>query len=179
MTSEGGAGATLAPLIVTLRMDAASAAHFPAHRNWLDAHVTLFHALPGEAIGPVMADIADVAAATPPFVLRTDRVLFFGAGVAFALASVEADALRRSLAGRWSGLLGRQDRAWRGPLHITVQNKTDAATARALHDRLVVDFVPRDVQATGIDVWHYEGGPWRHAATTAFGGESGCARRRW
>ena len=43
------------PLVVTLllepsaqeRFDRVRAAHFPAERNHLAAHVTLFHALPG------------------------------------------------------------------------------------------------------------------------------------
>lgn len=47
------------PLIVTLaldeqaqaRFDALRSRHFPPDRNVLDAHVTLFHALPGEQEG--------------------------------------------------------------------------------------------------------------------------------
>ena len=45
-----------APLILTLKLDQASftrldalrQAHFPPERNWLSAHLTLFHHLPGD-----------------------------------------------------------------------------------------------------------------------------------
>ena len=79
------------------------------------------------------------------------------------------DALRIALAGRWSALLGRQDRDRRSALHITVQNKVTPAAARALHAQLQGSFVPEHVPAVGLDVWHYEGGPWRAAAAYAFG----------
>lgn len=175
-----GADRIEAPLIVTLRMgDAAAArftalrrAHFPPHRSWLDAHVTLFHALPGAALAGVLADARDAALAQPRFEMRSERLLFLGAGVAFALASPEGVALRAALALRWAPLLGRQDRARRNALHITVQNKVAPAAARALHDELRAHFVPEAVPAVGIEVWHYEGGPWRAAGSFDFGREA-------
>ncbi|NUZ06581.1 2'-5' RNA ligase family protein [Piscinibacter koreensis] len=166
------------PLIVTLRLGEPAAAqfsalrraHFPAHRNWLDAHVTLFHALPGAAIDRVLADAAEVARSRSALTLRVERVLFLGAGVAYAPASPQADGLRAELARRWTDLLGRQDRAKRGPLHITVQNKVAPNVARALHAELVRHFEPTDISATGLEVWHYEDGPWRAAADYPFSG---------
>lgn len=173
----------LAPLIVTLRMDPDAAArftalrraHFPAHRNWLDAHITLFHALPGEQVDAVLGDVAEVAARTAPFTMPVERVVFLGAGVAYALGSPEAQRLRRALAQRWDALLGRQDRAKTGPLHITVQNKVAPAVARALHDRLAGEIAPVEVRATGLEVWHYEGGPWRLATSLPFVSSGVCA----
>ena len=170
--------APVAPLVVTLQMGEEAAArftdlrrtHFPAHRNWLDAHVTLFHALPGTAIDAVLADVADAATRRAPFSMRLERVLFLGAGVAYALASPEADRLRSTLAHRWAALLGRQDRARRSALHITVQNKVAPGLARALYEQLSAGFEPEDVPAVGVQVWHYAGGPWRPAASYPFGG---------
>ena len=169
------------PLVVTLRLGDAAAArftalrhsHFPPHRNWLEAHVTLLHALPGSALESVLADAREAALAQPPFTMRGERVLFLGAGVAFALASAEGFALRAALAQRWAALLGCPDQARRTALHGTVQNKVAPATARALHDDLRARFVPEDVPAVGLDVWHYEGGPWRAAASFAFTGVAG------
>lgn len=174
----------LPPLIVTLRMDASAAArftalrraHFPVHRNWLDAHITLFHALPGEHLSAVLGDISEVAAGTAPFAMQVDRVVFLGAGVAYALHSPDAARLRRTLALRWHALLGRQDRAKNGPLHITVQNKVAPAVARSLHAMLVSEFVAEEILATGLDVWHYEGGPWRLAKGFAFEGTAARVR---
>ncbi len=165
-------------LIVTLRMDAEAAArltalrqaHFPPERNFLDAHITLFHALPVGSMDTVLRDAADRAGATEAFPLRVDRVLFLGAGVAYGMTSPEATGLRGALAARWEPLLGRQDRHWHGRLHVTVQNKVPSEAARRLQAELQRDFAPHAVGATGLQVWHYVGGPWRHAATFPFKG---------
>lgn len=165
-------------LIVTLQMDPAAAArftalrrqHFPAHRNWLDAHITLFHALPVGSVDLVLRDAQALASSTEPFGLRVDRVQFLGAGVAYALSSGQAVRLRSALAERWSSLLGPQDRAKRGALHITVQNKVPPAIARQLQGELEQVFEPHDIAAVGIQVWYYVGGPWRHAATFPLSG---------
>lgn len=152
------------------RFTALRQAHFPAHRNWLDAHITLFHALPGEHLPRVLDDVARMAAVTAPFFLHVDRVLFLGGGVAYGITSADAEKLRRTLAAGWDALLSRQDRARHGPLHITVQNKVPSTVARALHDERLRDFAPERILATGIDVWHYEGGPWRLARQVPFNG---------
>ena len=163
-------------LIVTLQMEPSASArfsalrraHFPPQRNWLDAHITLFHALPAASLDVVLRDSAALAAATPAFALRVDRVLFLGAGVAYALSSPRAADLRSALAERWQDLLGPQDRNKRGPLHVTVQNKVAPAKARYLQSELEQAFSPHEVGATGLQVWHYMGGPWKHAATFSF-----------
>ena len=168
--------ATPTPLILTLQMDTASAAtftqlrrqHFPPTRNWLDAHMTLFHSLPLVASEEILQDVAELATETRAFSMRVERVRFLGAGVAFDLTSPNALELRRSLAERWRRLLGRQDMQWRGPLHVTVQNKVRPEVARALHDELTRDFVPRDVSATGLELWRYLGGPWQAMGTWGF-----------
>ncbi|RZM04584.1 MAG: 2'-5' RNA ligase family protein [Variovorax sp.] len=163
-------------LIITLRMDPGAAerftrlrqAHFPAHRNWLAAHVTFFHALPLAALDDVLRDVADVAGRTDAFRMDVDRVLFLGQGVAYGITSARAKSLRGELAARWEALLGRQDRAWHGRLHVTVQNKVEPAVARELHARLQRELEMHDIGATGLQVWEYVGGPWRHVATFPF-----------
>ena len=167
-------------LIVTLQMDAAAAArftalrqaHFPAERNWLAAHITLFHALPLAATDTVLADVADLAGATHAFAMCVDRVVSLGGGVAYALASPQALRLRDTLAARWDALLGRQDRGWQRRLHITVQNKVVPAAASALLAQLERDFVADAIAATGIAVWHYIGGPWQPVAAFAFAAQT-------
>ncbi|WPB55386.1 2'-5' RNA ligase family protein [Xylophilus sp. GOD-11R] len=173
-------------LIVTLQMDEASAArftelrrqHFPPERNWLEAHITLFHALPVASLHTVLQDAAAVAGRTDAFRLRVDRVHFLGAGVAYAMSSPEALAVRATLAEAWLPLLGRQDLAWRGPLHVTVQNKVQPPVARRLQAELEQGFQPHDVGAVGLQVWHYEGGPWRAAAAFSFAGRDTVIDRR-
>lgn len=154
------------PLILTLRLDAASRerfdalrrAHFPPGRNHLAAHVTLFHALPAEHADAVRADLAE-ATDRAPFAVEVAGLRPLGRGVAYVLRSPELDALRAALADRWRPWLTPQD-AQRFSAHVTVQNKESPAAARALLDELTAGFVPGTARAEGLDLWRYAGGPW-------------------
>jgi 2'-5' RNA ligase len=170
---EGGRSST-SPLIVTLLLDEAAqqrfdrlrAAHFPAARNHLRAHVTLFHALPGEQLAAVRDQLA-AAAARAPFDVAVTGVRSLGRGVALDLAAPELTTLRRSLAGAFDPWLTRQDRQWSRP-HVTVQNKVEPDVARALLAELSAAFVPETVTARGLALWHYRGGPWDPEAEFPF-----------
>jgi 2'-5' RNA ligase len=162
------------PLIVTLLLDDAAqqrfdrlrTAHFPAGRNHLRAHVTLFHALPGELATEVRAALAE-AASRPVFDVAVTGVRFLGRGVAYDLAAAELTELRASLAARFAASLTRQDRQWSRP-HVTVQNKVDPTVARALHADLSAAFEPGSVTARGLGLWRYLGGPWQPDAQYHF-----------
>ncbi len=164
-----------APLILTLLLDEESqarfdrlrAAHFPAERNFLQAHVTLFHALPGEQLDTVRADLA-AAAGRPGFEVAVTGVRFLGRGVAYDLASAELDGVRRGLADAWASWLTPQDRQ-KHRAHVTVQNKVSPEVARALHQRLSATFAPGAATATGLGLWRYLGGPWEPVGVFAFG----------
>ena len=165
------------PLILTLTLDAASQAwfearrrtHFPAARNFLAAHLTLFHALPAAEAPEILTVLAAEAAARPPLALAVERVLFLGAGVAYALESTELRALHRQLQSRWQPHLTPQDRQPLRP-HVTVQNKVPPAAARALHGQLTAEFLPFAATGTGLHLWTYRGGPWESRAGWPFGG---------
>jgi 2'-5' RNA ligase len=162
------------PLIVTLlldprsqhRFDALRTAHFPPERNHLAAHVTLFHALPGEAQQRVTADLTELAR-RPPFPVAVPGLRSLGRGVAYVLDSEELVSLHRELAARWRDVLTRQDSQ---PLraHVTVQNKVTPDSARRLLADLQSDFVPYEVQAEGLSLWRYLGGPWEPIAVERF-----------
>jgi 2'-5' RNA ligase len=162
------------PLIVTLaldalaqqRFDALRTAHFPPERNHLAAHVTLFHALPGEQEEQVRRDLAE-AAARPDFDLRVTGLRSLGRGVAYVLQSEELTRLRQDLRDRWEPWLTPQD-AHRHSPHVTVQNKVEPAQARALLAELQRDFTPYDVTATGLALWRYLGGPWEPVVAERF-----------
>jgi len=162
------------PLIVTLLLDPAAQAafdalrrrHFPPERNHLASHVTLFHALPGEQATQVEADLAQ-AATRDPFPVTVSGVRPLGRGVAYALDSAELSALHRDLAAAWASWLTAQDRQPLRP-HVTVQNKVDPDTARALHASLAATFSPYAVQAAGLGLWRYLGGPWEAVSTWPF-----------
>ena len=162
------------PLILTLlleeaaqqRFDRLREQHFPRERNHLAAHVTLFHALPGEHLDAVRADLAE-AAGRPSFDVAVTGVRFLGRGVAYSLASDDVAALRSRLVASWQPWLTPQDRQKHAP-HVTVQNKVQPAVARALHEQLLAGFVPWTVRARGLGLWRYLGGPWEPVAEFTF-----------
>ncbi len=165
-----------APLIVTAELpdDLAAwttrlrRAHFPPERNFLDAHVTLFHALPPSAETEVRDLLAACARQTPP-AARLDGVMNLGRGTALRIASPALDAIRARLAEQLGGLLTAQDR--HSPrLHVTIQNKVDPAAARALQDEFAASFVPRSFAFCGLALHYYRGGPWEFVHRWRFRG---------
>ncbi len=163
-----------APLILTLalaardqaRFDRLRQTHFPPERNVIQAHVTLFHHLPGDALDPIRADL-DACCVIPPFPVAVTGLRSLGRGVAFSLASAELAALRRSLAQHWHADLTAQDRQGFRP-HITVQNKVAPEQARLLLSQLTADFSPFEIQAEGLLLWRYRGGPWELETSVPF-----------
>lgn len=177
MTGHADASAHGAPLIVTARLPADLARwasdlrrlHFPPERNFLDAHVTLFHALPHFAEAEVARAMAQAASALAPVVARVDGVMNLGRGTAIRIHSPAMLALRDGLAQQFHGLLTTQDQH-RPRLHITIQNKVAPAAARALCAELDAQLEPRDFRFTGLELHNYLGGPWQRARDFAFRG---------
>ena len=164
-----------APLILTLafdeaafaRLDALRRAHFPPHLNHIPAHLTLFHALPGEEEAAILLRLAEVARVTPPARVRVTAVMSLGRGTALRLDAPEVAALRAGLAAGWGSWLSPQDRqGWRP--HVTVQNKVGPAEARALQEDLHAGFAPWEARAEGLLLWRYRGGPWEAAGQVPF-----------
>lgn len=163
------------PLIVTLCLDAASSQffdrkrreHFPTERNFLAAHVTLFHHLPGGSEQEVRRILADAAANSRQFRVTVDGLRSLGRGVAYSLASADLTKLRADLAECFEPWLTPQDRQRFKP-HVTVQNKVTPETARALLAALQAGFVAWDATAMGLELWAYRGGPWSARAFLPF-----------
>ncbi|MCA1712715.1 MAG: 2'-5' RNA ligase family protein [Actinobacteria bacterium] len=158
------------PLVVTLELDERSqqaldalrSRHFPPHRLVVGAHVTLFHALPGDQEAEVR-EALDVAADREAFDVHVTGVRFLGGGVAYDL-SVDP-SVRQGVAARFA--LSRQDaQPWKP--HVTVQNKVPAEQARLLHQALAEAFVPWTARAEGLALWRYAGGPWEPLGSYPF-----------
>ena len=170
------AAAAPAPIIVTALMggadfawaDGLRRAHFPPERNWLPAHITLFHHLPPSLLDEVAARLKRLCAGPPP-PARLAEVMLLGRGVALRVESPALMALREELADAFAGLLTPQDQT-RPRLHITVQNKVAPDAAKALALALRRDFRPRPLAIAGLAAWHYRGGPWEPAMTAMFRG---------
>ena len=164
-----------APLILTLALDEVAQAaldslrraHFPAARNHLSAHLTLFHKLPGAEIETVRADLDEVARAFRPIAMVAARPIALGRGVAIALDAPALHTVRAELRRRWETWLSPQDRQRHRP-HVTIQNKVTPGEARALHAELSAGFAPFPVTGTGLALWRYLGGPWEPVTTFPF-----------
>ncbi|MDQ4128129.1 MAG: 2'-5' RNA ligase family protein [Actinomycetota bacterium] len=160
------------PLILTLEMDDRSQEwfdhlrklHFPPERNYLSAHLTMFHKLPGKREVEISADLQEVCQSREPLIMTATGLRSLGRGVAYELSSPELAALRRELAGRWEPWLGAQDRRGFKP-HVTVQNKVSPERARALREQLLTTFSPFKVGGVGLLLWRYLGGPWEPVGT--------------
>ena len=164
------------PLIITAELGAADLAwlndlrrhHYPAERNQLPAHLTMFHTLPPTAEQEVRQLLAGIARGSPPRAFVAG-VMDLGGGVAFRIASDELAAIRSEIADRLAGLLTAQDRAgWSA--HVTIQNKVPPREAKALLQALGSQFDKRPVTIAGLGLHRYLGGPWEKVQTYSFRG---------
>lgn len=175
MTDSVTSQSTASPLIVTALMgqrdfawvDGLRREHFPAERNQLRAHLTMFYHLPPSVLRELRDLLRELTRAPAPRAMLSS-VMSLGGGNAFAIASDELAEVRAELADRFAPLLMPQDKAgWRP--HVTVQNKVTSAEARALRAELLAGFAPRPFEIAGLAVWHYRGGPWESAGAWRFG----------
>lgn len=163
-----------APLIITLLLDEQSFAffdalrkqHFPPERNFLAAHLTLFHQLPG-AEPRIKKDIDLLIKHQEQIALNVTGVTFLGGGVAYKIESTELQQLHKDLQKNWAMWLFPQDNQKLWP-HITVQNKVPAPIAKELYNKLVENFSPFKAWGKGLCLWEYCGGPWKHIETLYF-----------
>ena len=166
------------PLIVTAELDEAAAAwfedlrrtHYPADRNLVPAHLTLFHSLPGSEEPAVARAVRAACRTWSPMRVDVRGPWSLGRGVAYRVASPELQSLRARLAAVFVHWLRGLDRApWRP--HITVQNKVAPEEARRVLERLELEFEPFDILVIGLLVWRWREGPWEMAGRVPFGHE--------
>ncbi len=142
--------------------------HFPAERNQLPAHLTIFYALPPSAESELRHRLANAARGPRP-VAQIAGLMNLGGGVAYRVVSDDLDRIREELAGGLAGLLSAQDSGgWRP--HVTIQNKAPFNEARLLLEQLERDFRPRPLAISGLGLHRYLGGPWDMLAKHAFRG---------
>jgi 2'-5' RNA ligase len=141
------------------RFDRERAALFPPGRTLIGAHLTLFHALPGQLESQVSAELAAAAASREPFPIEVVEVMSLGRGVAYRLSSARLVSLHRDLQVRWQEQLSAQDRQGYRP-HVTVQNKVSPDVARRTLAELRQRFEPFSVTARAVRLWRYDNGPW-------------------
>lgn len=155
------------PLILTLKLDDAAFAtldqlrrsHFPPERNFLSAHVTLFHKLPAEHEESIRQTLHTLCAETATVPLSFPGLRFLGKGVAVELDGPALERIRQPLVNDWGGWLGAQDQQTHRP-HVTIQNKVTPEQAHALYDRLAPAWQPFAGRGEGLLLWRYLNGPW-------------------
>lgn len=155
------------PLILTLALDEASfrffnqlrQEHFPAERNYLKAHLTLFHHLPGAERNTITKYLTEVSQSQSPLSLAVSEVRSIGSGVAYRLVSQELQGLHRRLSRSWQAWLTPQDQQTLWP-HVTVQNKVSKQEAQDIYQQLSDAFEPFTATGTGLQLWEYQNGPW-------------------
>ena len=163
------------PLILTLTLDAKSAAffdelrqrHFPPERNYLDAHLTLFHQLPGAQADSIVNTLEDISQRYRPLKVLVNEVRLLGKGVAYRAESKLLLQLHRQLQKQWRSYLTAQDQQKLWP-HVTVQNKVSPEAAKELHEQLSEDFKPFEATGEGLHLWEYHGGPWTSKRAFSF-----------
>lgn len=167
------------PLILTLKLDQTTfeqvntlrQQYFPAERNFISAHVTLFHALPGDQESAISQYLQRLCTQTSSIALSLPTLRFLGNGVAIELVSPELMQLRQTLAESWSDWLSAQDQQGYRP-HITIQNKVAALEAQRVYGQLLEQWQPLQGYGEGLLLWHYQGGPWTLASEFSFAAEA-------
>ncbi len=165
----------MAPLILTLELDEKTfqffdqqrKVHFPMERNFLAAHLTLFHHLPPWEQA-VRDEIELAANQQPAFALSVTGIMFTGNGVAYKLESQRLSDTHKRMQHSWQQWLIPQDRQTLRP-HVTIQNKVSSEKAKQLYEQLSQSFIPFEASGTGLSLWEYMGGPWKSVATFPFG----------
>jgi hypothetical protein len=149
-------------------LDRLRRAHYPAERNLVPAHLTMFHALPPSSESEVRSALSRLGLERPP-IASIDGLLNLGGGVAFRIVSPDLESIRRDLSADFRGLLSAQDAGgWRP--HVTIQNKVTPKIARELLGELRQNFRKRPVVIRGLGLHRYLDGPWEEIATYAFRG---------
>ncbi len=153
------------PLIITLKIDEATQKfldeqrkkYFPAHCNYVDAHITLFHKLPSNKIE--INTIIEKFARRKSFELNIINVVLQENGVAYEIKCDELLQLHKEMQEDLSRYLIKNDRKKLWP-HITIQSKVTAFKAFKTHAELQSTFTPIPTSAIGFSCWYYVKGYW-------------------
>ena len=157
------------------RLDGLRRAHFPPERNFLKAHLTMFHAIPPSCEDELSALLKSLAGQFRKPEASLSEVMSLGRGVAFRVRSDELEEIRAIIADHFHGALSAQDsQGWRP--HITVQNKVDPKVAKALKSELEREFEPHPLEIAGLAVHRYMDGPWEPLGRFSFRGARGPLR---
>ena len=155
------------PLIVSARLDDEAQSFFnqkrqeffPPERNYLDAHLTLFHKLPEDKKAAICNDLKMLTNKTEIMKAEVNDIMFMGFGSAYVIDCPRLFHLRAALVTEWCDLLTPQDKQTFKP-HVTFQNKVPAEQAKQVFAAQKDKFTPFSCKILGLSLWHYDNGPW-------------------
>jgi 2'-5' RNA ligase len=163
-----------APLLVTVEMDAQSFSrlddlrrrYFPPERNFIPAHVSLFHHLPPAEHEAVERALALAASREAPG-LRFGRLRRLGRGMAVDVEAPELAGVQRELARAFAPWLTPQDRQPFRP-HVTLMNKAMPEQAEHAFAELGAGWAGWEGRSEALLLWRYLGGPWERVSRFPF-----------
>ncbi len=167
-----------APFLVTLgfdpatfdRLDRLRARYFPADRNLVPAHLSLFHHLPGGE-GPAIDEaLAEVARASGPIPLAFAHPKRTGRGMMVEVGASGLAAIRSAIARRFAAALTDQDRQPFRP-HVMLMNKADRAEVDSAYAEIRATWAPWSGLGDRIILWRYLGGPWEEVESYELTGD--------
>ena len=169
-----------APFIVTAELpadvlawaDGLRRTYFPPERNWLKAHVTLFHAFAPSLRQELLGVLGRFAGEFAAPAARIEGLMDLGGGTALAIRSPGMLAIRAAIADHFHGALTAQDQHT-PRLHITIQNKVPRAAAQALQAELGPQLTPRDFVFPGLGLHLYRRPHWEELRTWRLRGKEG------
>ncbi|GAB5488632.1 MAG: 2'-5' RNA ligase family protein [Parasphingorhabdus sp.] len=167
----------LKPIIMTATMGDSEFAwanglrklHYPPERNYLSAHITLFHHLPPQGLEEIIRLIKQITQNHSRPVCALADVMHLGRGVAYRLQSPDLLDIRQFLAESFHGILSIQDQQT-PRLHVTVQNKVTIEESKELFRKLKSGFSPRPFEINGLALHYYLDGPWKKIGSWRFRG---------
>lgn len=148
--------------------------YFPQSRNYLQGHITLFHALPSENLDFILQTVNSNCSTTSPFeVFCEPYKLTTNSAVFIPLKAKQLISIRSNLRGAFmkSFNMTNQDVRPQFKPHATVANKVTKEEAQDIFNELKALSKEEKVthgRALGLDVWFYRGGPWEHIRRIPF-----------
>ena len=163
------------PLILTALLDEKSQEFFnlkrkfffPKNKNYINAHLTLFHQLPNNKLKNIREFLLSECSKIKVMHATVSSLMFLGFGTAYKIECDELIFIRKKLVNQWHEMLINQDLNHFVP-HITIQNKVDPKQAKSTFLNIQEDFEPFDLDIIGLQLWYYEGGPWTHLENFTF-----------
>lgn len=148
--------------------------HYPAHRNHLHAHVTMFHSFAPSLLEELRDFLPTITREFSPPQAEINGLLDLGTGTAIALRSEPLLTLRAMIAEHFHGSLTAQDLYEPRP-HITVQNKVTKREARALQSHLQPEVELKRARGPfvfpALELHLYQDGPWELIKRCSFRGK--------